>query len=192
MCPSIPKYIHGATSQILGWGDGAGLRKSSIRRSQFGKKRYYTLKIKKNKLQLNSFFGYDHRVRESYGVQLKEGNSWTTRWWKSHHINTSWMKPWIKYSLGSFNPIWSTVCHLYPCVHPTLTAPALLCHWGTRFKERFRKRVGPFQGSWGGNKCKNKNMKLTFQSIFSSTQQFSCFDNFFPSPPHFEMNTWNE
>lgn len=34
------------------------------------------MKPKKKKLQLNSLFGYNHRVSESYGVQLKEGNSW--------------------------------------------------------------------------------------------------------------------
>lgn len=65
-------------------------RKSSIKCSLFGKKMYESLK---KKLQLNSFFWYNHRVSESSGVQLKEGNSWHIRIWKSQHVTASWLKP---------------------------------------------------------------------------------------------------
>lgn len=73
-------------------GEGVGLgREKAASKDLRLEKMYETLK--KKKLQLNSFFGYNHRVSESYGVQLKEGNSWSTRIWKSHHVKASRMKP---------------------------------------------------------------------------------------------------
>lgn len=59
-------------------GDGVGLgrEKAASENLSLEKKNVLNLKIKKIQLQLNSFFGYNHRVRESYGMQLKEGNSW--------------------------------------------------------------------------------------------------------------------
>lgn len=123
-------------------------------------------------------------------MQLKEGNSWKVRIWKSHQATASWMKPWIKYSPGLFNPIWSIVCNFYPDVPPgskCTTAGLAPASRSIAFplfaKKGIQEEGGSPSGGLGANKCKNKNMELTFRSISSSTRELSCFANFFHFPP---------